>query len=129
MTYQYHDETIITELPEDTVFVFGSNLAGIHGAGSALHAKRYYGAVQGEGIGRHGNSYAIPTKDKNLRVLPLDQIEQYVYQFIQYAYSNPHLVFEVTRIGCGLAGYKDHQIAPFFSTAPENCLLPELWYG
>lgn len=111
------------------IFVFGSNLAGRHGAGAALYAHKVHGAVYGIGVGRTGNAYAIPTKDKNLRVLPLGQIEQYVYQFIQYAYSNPHLVFEVTRIGCGLAGYKDHQIAPFFSTAPGNCLLPELWYG
>lgn len=109
------------------VFVFGSNLAGRHGKGAALYARQHHGAIYGQGIGRQGNSYAIPTKDINIQTLPLDKIKPYVDDFIQYAVSNRDLNFEVTRIGCGLAGYTDDQIAPLFSAAPENCQLPHEW--
>lgn len=107
------------------VFVFGSNTAGRHGAGAALHAKRHYGAIYGRGEGIQGSSYAIPTKDHNLKVLSLDKIKAYVDNFIKYANSNKDLIFMVTRIGCGLAGYKDSDIAPMFKDAPDNCILPE----
>lgn len=111
------------------IFVFGSNLAGRHGKGAALYAKIHHGAIYGQGIGRQGNSYAIPTKDKNLRPLPLYEIRKYVGQFIEYARSNPKETFQVTRIGCGLAGYKDFEIAPMFEYAPDNCVLPKEWQG
>lgn len=119
-----------------SIFVFGSNLAGRHGAGAALTARLYHGAVYGHGIGRTGNAYAIPTKDgrpgtPNLRdpaaTLPLNQIAIYVQDFLKYAHANPNLTFDVTRIGCGLAGYTDSQIAPLFKGAPNNCNLPEGW--
>jgi hypothetical protein len=110
-----------------TVFVFGSNMAGRHGKGAALHARRYFKAKLGVGIGRTGDSYAIPTKDGSLRVLPLDRIQNYVKEFIAYANSNPSIPFLVTRIGCGLAGYTDAEIGPLFSEAPQNCQLPEEW--
>jgi hypothetical protein len=109
------------------IFVFGSNLAGRHGAGAALFARQHHGAIYGQGIGLQGNSYAIPTKGKNLRTLPLALIELYILTFIKFAIYHPHLTFEVTRIGCGLAGYKDEQIAPMFKDAPINCVLPEGW--
>ena len=86
------------------VFVFGSNLAGKHGKGAALHASREHGAVRGVGVGRTGNAYAIPTKDAGLRTLPLSEIKGYVLEFLRYAKAHPDLRFEVTRIGCGLAG-------------------------
>lgn len=111
----------------NTIFVFGSNLAGRHGKGAALHALKNYGAVYGRGIGRQGNSYAIPTKDAFLRTLSLKEIERYVRDFNAYAAQNPGLKFLVTRIGCGLAGYKDADIAPLFRFAPPNCQLPEGW--
>jgi hypothetical protein len=110
------------------IFVFGSNEAGRHGKGAALTAKLHYGAKYGVGIGRTGHSYAIPTKDKNLRTLSLDKIDQFVSDFIQYAKSHPELKFFVTRIGCGLAGYTDRDIAPMFKNAPDNCMLPKGWY-
>lgn len=110
-----------------SIFVFGSNLAGRHGKGAALFAKKLYGAIYGRGIGRQGNSYAIPTKDGNLKVLPLKTIRKHVKDFIVYATKNPHLVFYVTRIGCGLAGFKESQIAPMFKGAPKNCVLPLGW--
>lgn len=114
------------------IFVFGSNLAGIHGAGSALHAKLNYGAIQGEGEGRTGNAYAIPTKDAYIKTMPLFHIEPYVKRFIDYAWSmkgrsGPELQFLVTQIGCGLAGYKPADIAPMFRGAPDNCFFAAAW--
>jgi hypothetical protein len=109
------------------VFVFGSNLAGRHGAGAALTARFRYGAVLGVGEGRTGDSYAIPTKDHGLRTLPLEQIRAAVAVFVQYATAHPALRFRVTRVGCGLAGYVDEQIAPMFAAAPDNCDLPAGW--
>jgi hypothetical protein len=109
------------------VFVFGSNLAGIHGAGAAAVARSRFGARLGEGIGRTGDAYAIPTKDNNLLVLPLDFILPEVSRFVAYATEHPLLRFFVTRIGCGLAGYRDQDIAPMFLGAPGNCDFPEQW--
>jgi len=109
------------------IFVFGSNLAGRHGKGAALFAHQYRGAKHGFGIGPTGNSYAIPTKDTKLRTLPIVSIAGYVKHFIQYAVLHPELDFEVTRIGCGLAGYTDAQMAPLFIGAPSNCHLPPEW--
>ena len=109
------------------IFVFGSNLAGRHGAGSAKEAHKNHGAVYGVGFGRTGNSYAIPTKDKNLNILPLQEIEIFVGQFKLYAKHHPELTFDVVKIGCGLAGYSEEQIAPMFKDCPMNCNLPEGW--
>jgi hypothetical protein len=109
-----------------TVFVFGSNLAGRHGKGAALYARQHHGAIYGLGEGLQGDSYAIPTKDASLRTLPLETIRAHVDAFLTFARQSDR-VFEVTRIGCGLAGYTDAQIAPMFASAPENCVLPEGW--
>lgn len=109
------------------IFVFGSNLAGIHGAGSALHAAKHHGAKRGIGVGRVGNSYAIPTKDRNFKVLPVHEIEKYVTEFLDHARNCPKDTFKVVRVGCGLAGYKDWQIAPLFTGASDNVILPEGW--
>ncbi len=109
------------------IFVFGANLAGRHGKGAALTAVKEYGAIYGQGVGPQGNSYAIPTKDRNIQTLPLNVIFLYVLRFIGYAQANPDKVFYVTRIGTGLAGYKDSDIAPMFKDAPINCLLPDGW--
>lgn len=109
------------------VFVFGSNEAGRHGKGAALHARNHKGAVYGQAAGMQGESYAIPTKDAKLRTLPLVTIKVYVDEFLCFAADRPRTLFEVTRIGCGLAGYKDEDIAPMFAGAPENCELPDGW--
>ena len=109
------------------IFVFGSNLAGIHGAGSARAAYEKWGAQYGIGVGLQGHSYAIPTKNHRLKSLPLHTIQEYVMQFISFAKHHPELEFEVVKIGCGLAGFKEEEIAPMFKDAPENCLLPEGW--
>lgn len=112
---------------EKNIFVFGSNLAGRHGAGSALETRRNWGAEYGIGEGPTGRAYAIPTKDESLNTLPLTLIRMYVDRFIVYARWKKELKFEVVKIGCGLAGYKEHQIAPMFADAPKNVTLPEGW--
>lgn len=107
---------------DDTrIFVFGSNLAGRHGRGAALEAVQKWGAVYGQGIGLQGQSYAIPTKDFRLKPLPLIDIGIYVVAFLAFARVHPEVRFRVTRIGCGLAGYTEAEIKPFFKTAPPNC--------
>lgn len=115
-------------MPE-TIFVFGSNLAGRHGRGAALHASKFHGAIYGQGIGRQGQSYAIPTKDGRLNPLPLDVIARHVADFLTYARNNPELRFYLTPIGCGLAGYEPRQIAPLFRGAPENVEIPAEFMG
>lgn len=109
------------------IFVFGSNLAGIHSAGAAACALKEHGAIWGCGQGIQGNSYGVPTKDHHIQTLPLSLIQKYVEEFLHFATQNPDRTFLVTRIGCGLAGYQDRDIAPFFKYAPSNCLLPEGW--
>lgn len=109
------------------IFCFGSNLAGRHGKGAALFAKKHHGAIYGQGVGLQGNSYAIPTKDENLRTLPLDKIKGYVEDFIKFAEDSSEKTFQVTKIGCGLAGYRELDIIPMFVDAPSNCVLPDGW--
>jgi len=107
------------------IFVFGINLAGRHGKGAALHARQHHGAVYGQGIGLQGRSYAIPTKDARVYTLPLPEIRKYVEEFKSFAAANPQFTFEVTAIGCGLAGYRPEQIGPMFKDSSANCILPD----
>ncbi|MGB3846024.1 MAG: hypothetical protein WA940_09160 [Sphingopyxis sp.] len=109
------------------VFVFGSNLAGRHGKGAALWAKRHRGAVYGQGHGIQGNSYAIPTKGFKMETLPLWRIENSVHEFLEFARKYHMLTFQLTPIGCGLAGYAREQIEPMFAHAPENVIWPPEW--
>ena len=112
----------ITELKTDEIFVFGSNLAGMHGGGAAYVAFKKFGAVMGCGVGLRGQSYAIPTMQGGV-----DTIRPYVDEFISFAARHPELFFYVTRIGCGIAGFRDKEIAPLFkeAIALENVCLPE----
>jgi len=107
-----------------TIFVFGSNLAGRHGKGAALYARQHHGAIAGCGIGLQGQSYAIPTKDSRLKPLPLRAIRRHVEVFLTFATARPDLQFQVTPIGCGLAGYHPEDIAPMFAHVPSNVILP-----
>lgn len=109
------------------IFVFGSNLAGIHGAGAARYAYTEHGAVRGRGEGLYGNSYALPTKDWSIRTLSLGNVKHHVKKFLEFATRHKALEFKVTRIGCGLAGYKDKDIAPLFVEAPPNCHFDSAW--
>lgn len=113
------------------VFVFGSNLAGRHGKGAAFHAKQWYGAIYGQGIGRQGNSYAIPTKDYLLKVLTLDAIGRHLADFIAYAEHNPEDTFMLTPIGTGLAGYSREQIYALLKQfdVPSNILFTKEWFN
>ena len=116
---------MITELTFNEIFVFGSNEAGVHGAGAALQAYRDFGAKRGVGNGPTGQCYAIPTKDHNIRTLPLSKIEVYVNQFLKYAREHKELLFLLTPIGCGLAGYTPEVIAYMFKDSPSNVVLPK----
>lgn len=117
--------TNITKLPDRHYFVFGSNEAGRHGKGAALCAKQYFGAIYGQGHGEQGNSYALATKDASLHSLSLDEIRENVRIFLQHAKNHPHKIFAVSRVGCGLAGYKDEDIAPMFKGSPSNVYFLE----
>lgn len=115
----------ITSLGDGEVFVFGSNKAGMHGGGAARIAYEEFGAKWGEGVGMTGRCYAIPTMDGSI-----DLIRRYVDDFTEFAREHPELTFLVTRIGCGIAGWRDSEIAPLFSKVSEldNVALPqEFW--
>lgn len=122
--------TNITKLNPQEIFVFGSNEAGIHGAGAARQAFRDFGAIWGRGYGLQGQSFAVPTKNWNLLSLRVNEIEKYVKDFIDFARYNPLHTFLVTEIGCGLAGYTPAEIAPLFSDAKEveNIYLPQSFW-
>jgi hypothetical protein len=109
------------------IFVFGSNLKGIHGAGAARTACKEYGAQPGVGEGRTGRAYAIPTKDAPYQRRDIWKIRASIQNFLEYAKYHSELDFWVTRVGCGLAGYKDSDIAPSFADAPPNCQFDPAW--
>lgn len=109
------------------IFVFGSNLAGKHGKGAAKTALDKHGAVYGQGQGWQGNSYAIPTKDTHLKTLSLQHIKLNVASFIEFTKLNIERKYFLTRIGCGLAGYKDSDIAPMFKETLKNVRKPPGW--
>lgn len=110
------------------IFVFGSNEGGHHGRGAAKYAYDHKRAEMGIGYGHTGNSFAIPTKDRSIRnTLSLTAIQAYVKGFLWYAHGRPDLSFQVTCIGCGLAGLKHKDIAPMFEIHPENCFFDTLW--
>ena len=112
----------ISELKDGEIFVFGSNLAGSHGGGAARQAYERFGAVWGQGVGLQGRSYGIPTMQGGV-----ETIQPYVDEFIAFAKEHPEYKFLVTRIGCGIAGFTTHEMAPLFAKAidMENVLLPK----
>lgn len=122
-----HGRILCKSCFDDRILVFGSNLAGRHGKGAALHALKHFGAKRGLGHGWHWHSYALPTKDFHLKILRLDQIKENADKFIGFATTHLHLVFELTRVGCGLAHYKDYQIGPMFAFVPHNVIVPLEW--
>lgn len=111
----------IEQLAENEIFVFGRNLAGMHGGGAARLARIRWGAVMGQGVGLQGRTYAIPTMQGGP-----ETIKPYVDEFIAFAKAHPELRFLVTEIGCGIAGFTPSQIAPLFAGAADvpNILLP-----
>ena len=123
MKYKYTPE-FIDELESNEIFVFGSNLAGRHGGGAARFAYKRFGAVWGQGVGLQGQSYAIPTLQGGV-----ETIRPYVDEFIAFAKAHSEYTFLVTPIGCGIAGFKEEEIAPLFKAAleVENIVLPEFF--
>ncbi len=121
MTTHKYTPTFIDTLQENEIFVFGSNLEGMHGGGAARAAIKF-GAIWGQGVGLQGQTYAIPTMQGGVVT-----IKPYVDEFITFAKENADKTFFVTRIGCGIAGFKDSEIAPLFADAleVENVLLPK----
>ena len=116
----------IRTLNENEIFVFGSNLLGQHGGGAARIAHNNFGAEWGVGVGLTGQCYAIPTMHGGV-----DAIAPYVDEFIEFARNNKDLKFLVTRIGCGIAGFRDEEIAPLFKNAlnERNIILPKSFYN
>lgn len=116
----------ITKLQPNQIFVFGSNYAGRHGKGAALTAVRKFGARYGQGAGLMGQSYGIATKGHKLEVLPLHKIKVQIDKLLRFAEQHPELQFLVTKIGCGLAGYSEKEIAFLFkgTVIPSNIVLP-----
>ena len=112
----------ITSLGKNEIFVFGSNLEGAHMGGAARIAHQKFGAIWGKGVGLQGNSYAIPTMQGGV-----ETIKPYVDEFIEFTKEHPDLTFYVTRIGCGIAGFTDKEIAPLFKEAIKlsNVRLPK----
>lgn len=115
----------ITTLQPNEIFVFGSNLSGMHGGGTARLAYQKFGAIWGQGVGLQGQSYGIPTMQGGV-----DTIKPYVDEFIEFAKTHPQLKFLVTEIGCGIAGFSVEEIAPLFKQAieVENIYLPERFW-
>ena len=115
----------ISKLADGEIFVFGSNLAGKHGGGAARIALEKFGAIWGKGVGLQGQCYAIPTMQGGV-----DTIKPYVDDFIEFARTHPEMRFLVTRIGCGIAGFNDRQIAPLFDQAVNvsNIFLPDTFW-
>ncbi|MCC7196378.1 MAG: hypothetical protein IT356_12565 [Gemmatimonadaceae bacterium] len=120
-------DSLITLPPDDpnAVFVFGSNEAGIHGAGAARYARVHYGAQPGIGFGQTGDAFAIPTMNGHFSPLKLADIRTYVARFLVEASLHPERTYYVTPIGCGIAGFLPSEIAPLFTNAPANVRLPD----
>ena len=118
---------MITKLEPSEIFVFGSNLAGVHGAGAALQARRQFGARLGIGEGRTGQTYAFPTLDENLQKRNIADIELSRDALFRCCAEFPYLRFLLTKVGCGLAGYPEAQMRALFTEHPENLILPEDW--
>ena len=114
----------IRELADDEVFVFGSNLRGLHGGGAAATAHRCFGAIWGQGVGLQGQSYGIPTMHGGI-----EKIKPYVDEFIAFAKEHKELRFLVTKIGCGIAGFREEEMAPLFADAIglKNVVLPKVF--
>lgn len=122
--YKFHKNGSLPKNNE--IFVFGSNLKGLHGAGAAQQAL-VYGAKYGVGIGIYGQTYAIPTKDEFLKILSLDIIKTYIEEFKQFTKDHTEMNFFVTAVGTGLSRYSHQDIAPLFKGCGENCSFPVEW--
>lgn len=122
----YYEHWRANILPPTCIFVFGSNVSGRHGLGSALEAKQKYGAIYGQGVGLQNHSYAIPTKNAALKPLSIELIQTYIDDFVKFTNRNTSLYFYLTPIATGLAGHRHEDIAPMFKGV-KRCWIPEIW--
>ena len=106
------------------IFVFGSNLAGKHMQGSAMTAKKFHGAIEGQGEGLQGRSYAIPVRDHDLKPLPLWRIARSINNLCEFAESRSELQFRVAAIGCEDETFTAQEVAPLFRNMPAQFDLP-----
>lgn len=113
------DKGFITSLKDNEIFVFGSNLQGMHAGGAAKQALDQFGAIYGKGVGRQGKCYAIPTMGS------FQEMHLYTLDFIEYALLRPDLTFLLTPLGTGIAGWSVDEVKPLFKNAPDNVILPE----
>lgn len=118
-----HDDGSIASLALGEIIVVGSNKDGLHGGGAAAYAHRYFGLVWGCGEGLSGQTYALPTMEgiKSFRMA--------IERFKEFARNHTNIKFYLTRVGCGIAGYRDNQISPLFKDSPSNVVKPENWCG
>jgi len=123
-----HTPDNIEKLEPNQVFVFGSNLAGRHGAGAARVALEKFGAKYGIGEGLQGQSYAFPTLDSYFRKVPVLTLKMAVYNLYQTCHLNPDKEFLLTKVGCGIAGFdEDYMKSLFYEPRPANLIFPEGW--
>lgn len=110
------------------ILTFASNEGGIHGAGAAKTAYEKYGARWGKSYGHYGDSFAIPTKNEIIETIKdIDRIQGYITGFIAYAKGHRKMIFQITRIGCGLAMLDESTMAKMFIGSPKNCHFDEKW--
>ncbi len=117
----------VHQLGDHRIFVFGSNIAGIHGGGAAWYASKKLGAVMGVGEGLTGQTYALPTCYNPGEPVTYSELMVYVQNFLDFATSRPDLHFFVSAVGCGIAGFTEAEVGPLFKDAPSNCDLPPGW--
>lgn len=128
LKFKYHVNYDIPSSLSEAIFVFGSNLAGLHSRSSPLIARTLFGAEQGTPMGYMGRSYAIPVRDRFINLLSIREIQKYVAQFAEFTHNRPDLYFWVTAVGCGHRKYKHHEIARLFIDCnPKNCTFPVQW--
>lgn len=125
MTFKFHPDNTLPA--GDWIFTFGSNEAGKHGKGAERVARVNFRAEYGVGQGPTGHAFALPIRDRHLKMLPLANIEKSVEDFLAYAKLHQELNFFVTHMACAAGEYSDDQIGPLFARAPENCSLPDKW--
>ena len=124
--YKGYTPDYIDTLLSNQVFVFGSNALGYHTGGASGTARKKFGAVWGQAEGLQGQSYAIPV-DYGKGVRKDIEVKAAVDRFITFVKAHTELFFYVTRVGCGIAGYNDEEMAQFFKEALEmkNVSLPK----
>ena len=135
----YYEGNITPE--PNTVFVFGSNPEGRHGAGAAKIARNQFGAIYGQGEGLQGNAYALPTKDlrvkenKSFKSISPKQITESIKSLYNVATQNLNKQFKVAyrnTTQTSLNGYTGLEIIDMFNdagTIPSNVVFSKEWFN